>query len=280
MKFLHNLFFKTKMTWPRVILFAVITAVVTAAVLIIPATASTSLANIGVTLECWILFALIIIMNCKKPLEAGAKTFVFFLISQPLIYLLQVPFYFDGFGIFRYYRWWFILTLATFPGGIIAWYVKKDNILSAVILSVATSLLVVQGMDFIGSCMNSFPKNLGSAVFCFVLAIVLILVLLRKKSGRLTAFGITLIATIIAAIFTFSAHTSFYNYDLPGGEGWTISEIEGSIGDITVNDEGSSLLINADEFGTEELTLVNEAGETQKMTVTYDRKSGVQVIEE
>lgn len=28
----------------------------------------------------------------KKPLESALKTFVFFLISQPLIYLLQVPF--------------------------------------------------------------------------------------------------------------------------------------------------------------------------------------------
>ena len=280
MKFLHNLFFKTKMTWLRVILFAVITAVITAAVLIIPATASTSLANMGVTFECWILFALIIIMNCEKPLEAGLKTFVFFLISQPLIYLLQVPFYYDGFGIFRYYPYWFALTLATFPGGIIAWFVKKDNILSAVILSVATGLLVVQGVDYLGSCINSFPRNLGSVVFCFVLALVLIFVLLHKKSTRSIALGITLIATVIAAIYTFSAQSTFYSYDLAGGDGWTISESEGSIGEITVNDEGSGLLVNADEFGTEELILVNEAGETQKLTVTYDRKSGVQIAEE
>lgn len=280
MKLLRNLFFKTKMTWPRVILFAVITAVVTAALLIIPATASTSLANIGVTFECWILFAVIIIMNCKKPLEAGLKTFVFFLISQPLIYLLQVPFYYDGFGIFRYYRYWFLLTLATFPGGIIAWYVKKDNILSAVILSVATSILVVQGMYFVESCVKSFPRNLLSAVFCFVLAAVLIFALLRRKSGRGVAFGITLIAAIAAAIFTFCAHSAFYSYDLPGDEAWTITEAEGSIGEITVNDDGSGLLVNADTFGTVELTLVNEAGDTQKLTVTYDRRSGVQIAEE
>ena len=51
-----------------------------------------------------IMFAMIIISNCKTPKEAAAKTFVFFLISQPLIYLLQVPFSWQGWGLFHYYK--------------------------------------------------------------------------------------------------------------------------------------------------------------------------------
>lgn len=58
---------------------------------------------------------LIIMANCQKPLESACKTFVFFLISQPLIYLLQVPFSSMGWGLFGYYWNWFIWTLLTFP---------------------------------------------------------------------------------------------------------------------------------------------------------------------
>ncbi len=41
--------------------------------------------------------------------------FFFFLISQPLIYLLQVPFSSMGFELFIYYKYWFIWTLLTIP---------------------------------------------------------------------------------------------------------------------------------------------------------------------
>ncbi len=120
------------MTYKKVILFAVGVAIFSAAMLVIPFTIHTSLSNVGTYLESWILFALIIIMNCKKPLEAGLKTFLFFLISQPLIYLLQVPFSSLGWQIFMFYPQWFYITLATFPGAMIAFYVKKDNLLSGV----------------------------------------------------------------------------------------------------------------------------------------------------
>ena len=83
MKQIRKLFFETKMTWPRVLLFAAATAVVTAVLLLIPATAHTSLSYIGVTMDCWFLFALIVALNCDTMLEAGLKTFVFFLIIPP-----------------------------------------------------------------------------------------------------------------------------------------------------------------------------------------------------
>lgn len=54
----------------------------------------------GETLEAWVFFAVIIIANAKSSLDSALKTFVFFLISQPLIYLLQVPFTWQGWGSF------------------------------------------------------------------------------------------------------------------------------------------------------------------------------------
>lgn len=188
---LNKLFFKTEMTWKRVILFAIGVAVFTAAMLVIPFTIHTSLSNPGTYLESWVLFALIIIMNCNKSLEAGLKTFVFFLISQPLIYLLQVPFSSLGWQIFMFYPQWGLLTLLTFPGAMIAWLIKKDNVLSAIILSFATMYLTFQGIYFMCEMLNFFPHNLLSFIYCFVLIFVFILVLLKNKRNRIIAFSLT-----------------------------------------------------------------------------------------
>ena len=79
------------MTWPRLILFAVISGIVTALIaLLVPE--GNSIRQIAVSLEAWIVLAIIVVVNCEKPLEAACKTFVYFLVSQSLVYLIQVPF--------------------------------------------------------------------------------------------------------------------------------------------------------------------------------------------
>ena len=200
MRSLRNLFFETRMTWLRVVLFAVAAAAVTALMLILPFTKDTSFGNIGVAFECWIVFALVIIMNAGAPLEAGCKTFVFFLISQPLIYLLQVPFSWQGWHLFQYYPRWAVLTAACLPGGMIAYFVKKDTVLSALILSVAAGILGGEAVRYIRSAIASFPHNSLSAAFCIVWAVLLILVLLRKKKTRIVCAAATL---VLSAAFSF-----------------------------------------------------------------------------
>ena len=101
--------------------------VLTAIFLIMPVFRNTSFERMGVYLEAWIFFAIIIMANCKTPLESALKTFIFFLISQPLIYLIQVPFSSMGWQLFGYYRTWFIWTLLTFPMAYIGWYIKKKT---------------------------------------------------------------------------------------------------------------------------------------------------------
>ena len=119
---LKKIFGELKMSWVTVLILAVISGVYTALMaMLVPD--NCSFHDIAVTMEVWILLAIIIITNCEKPLEAAAKTFVFFLISQPLVYLIQVPFSPMGWGIFGYYRYWFIVTLLTFPGAFIGWFI-------------------------------------------------------------------------------------------------------------------------------------------------------------
>ena len=275
---MKKLFFETKMTWKRVICFALVTAVVTAAFLILPGVKLTSLANMGATFEAWVLFALIIIMNCERALEAAEKTVVFFLISQPLIYLLQVPFSWLGWSIFQYYPRWLTYTVLCFPGALLAWQVKRDTVLSAVILSVATGLLAWSGVYFARRCYTVSPMgNLLSAVFCFALAAVLIAVLLQKKRNRLIAAGITLLVTVIAAATLFSgAKKTHQSIGLPAGE-WEFYEESGDyIGEITL--ENGSLCIDTTQYGEETVSVINENGEIMEFELV-NGKTGLSVRE-
>ncbi|MBQ0110502.1 MAG: hypothetical protein KBS41_01045, partial [Oscillospiraceae bacterium] len=88
MQKINKLFGNINMSWLRVIIFALISAVYTALINQVPLLKNTSFTDIAVGFECWVLFAIIIIVNCRKWWEASLKTFVFFLISQPLIYLI------------------------------------------------------------------------------------------------------------------------------------------------------------------------------------------------
>lgn len=281
MKLLKKLFFGLNMTWKKVLIFAVVSGVLGAAVLLLPGINSTSVANISVSFEFWILAALIIIMNCEKPLEAGLKTFVYFLISQPLIYLLQVPFNADGWGIFRYYPYWFAWTVLCLPGGMIAWFVKKEKWYSPLILSVATVLLAYEFVYFLRDLIGSFPKGLIATVFTGLLAVVLIFVLLKKREHRLIAGGITLLTAVIVAVLYFlvpAGQTATQDYDLADGHNWEITSQDGYIGEITVDsDEDAHIVIQASQYGSCDLTLTDENGETVSLHIVFDGARGLDV---
>ena len=126
MKKIKKIFGEIDLTWTKLITLAVIAGVYTALMALIPSLKNTSFHDIVVTFEVWILFGIIIIMNSKSAIDSALKCFVFFLISQPLVYLIQVPFNSLGFGIFVYYKYWFIWTILTIPMGYIGYYMKKD----------------------------------------------------------------------------------------------------------------------------------------------------------
>ena len=87
-----KLFGGLNLTWPKLILFAVIAGVYTGLINQVPFLYDTSFRDIAITFDRWILFGILIIMNSKSNLDSGLKCFVFFLISQPLVYLSEVPF--------------------------------------------------------------------------------------------------------------------------------------------------------------------------------------------
>ena len=193
---MKKLFGGIDLNWKKLIIFAVITAVYTATMAILPITKDTSFRDIAATLEWWILFGVIIICNSKSPKDSALKCFVFFLISQPLIYLLQVPFSWQGWNLFSYYSYWFIITLFTIPMGYLGFYIKKDNFLSVIILLPMLILLAILGIGFINSALNKFPYHLLSGIFCFVAIILIILGVLNKRKNRIISFIIITLFTV------------------------------------------------------------------------------------
>ncbi|MBQ9827070.1 MAG: hypothetical protein IJM62_00140 [Lachnospiraceae bacterium] len=199
---IRKLFGGIKMTWPKVIIFALAAGVFTAAMAIwVPD--GNSFHEIAVQLEAWILFALIIVTNCETPFEAALKTFVFFLISQPLVYLLQVPFSWMGFGLFQYYKYWFMITILTLPGAFIAWFVKRNDVIAGIILSVALALLIYLGIGYAIDLYKHFPNHLVSTIFCFGLVPFLIYGIFTRKPAILTSAGISAAALILMLLVSF-----------------------------------------------------------------------------
>ena len=278
MKALRKLFFETKMTWPRVILLAVGSAILTAAVLLIPGLKETSASYLGITPEAWFVFALIIVLNCKKPLEAAVKTFVFFLISQPLIYLIQVPFYDRGWEIFMYYPYWLKITLLTLPGAVIAWFVKKDNLVSALIMAVATGFIGVVLVESGFTVVQSFPGELIRTVFCLLEILAFIFVLLKNKRSRIVCAALTLAVMAAFCVYKLSGRADVYlrSYELPAGHTWEIQDTEGYVGKVEIKE--GSLDILAKKYSYETVIVVNELGEELELYMTYAPEQGLEIV--
>ncbi len=261
---MKKIFLNQKMSYLKVVVFAVITAVVTAVLKLLPFLENTSFQDIAISYECWFLFALYIIMNCKKPLEASVKTFVFFLISQPLIYLIQVPFSDLGFGLFGYYKYWFIITLLTLPGAAVAFLVKKKNILSALVLSVATCFISYIAADYFRRVKAHFPYHIISFVFCIFLVVFFAVTFLNKKSFRILVFVLSLLA-FSTSLFVLKPD-DLQTIELPEGN-WEYTAETPDICSIKMTDSDTAQ-ITAENEGTSLITFTSENGEKEEYLIT------------
>lgn len=252
------------MTWKRLVIFAVLTAVVTAVLNLIPAFSDTSFQDIAITFDCWFLFAMFIIMNCKTWKEASIKTFMFFLISQPLIYLIEVPFNSMGWQLFGYYGYWFKLTVLTLPGAAIAFLVKKKNWLSVAVLSVATAYLAYAAVEYFYALTTKFPHHLLSCIFCVALALFFIFAFLDEKKHRIAALALFVVVLVACAVINKPVNVS--EIDLEAGD-WNYTVEDDSI--VTVEKiDGDSFKMKAKGDGNTILTFENSDGTVLEYAVS------------
>ena len=267
-----KLFGGIRMTWPHVLALAVVTAAYTALINQVGFLEDTSFRDIAVTLECWFLFAVFIIVNCEKWWEASLKCFVFFLISQPLIYLIEVPFFDRGWEIFQYYRYWFIMTLLTLPGAAIAFFVKKKNWLSVLILSVATGYLALQAVTYFQSALRRFPHHLLSSLFCIALALFFIFVLLESRKHRAAALAIFCAALIVSPVITFTAKQIQTTVIYLGDGAWQYELADETVAEIQITDNCRAV-VSAGEAGETTVSFTDENGTVCTYSVVSDGSS-------
>ena len=206
---MKKIFGEINLTWKKLIIFSIIVGIYTGIMALLPITKNTSFEDISITFEVWILFGILIIMNSKSAKDSALKCFIFFLISQPLVYLVQVPFSRLGFGILNYYRNWIVWTLLTIPMGFIGYYMKKDKWWSLLILTPMLLFLGIHYSRFLNETIFYFPYHLLSFLFCTITLIIYPLVIFKNKKIKTIGAIISTIIIIVMSIISLNNRTVY-----------------------------------------------------------------------
>ena len=206
---MKKLFGGINLTWKKLVLFSILAGVYTAVMAMLPITNNTSFADITISFEVWILFGILIIMNSKSEKDSALKCFVFFLISQPLVYLVQDVI--NHSSLFTtYYRFWVLWTIGTIPMGFIGYYMKKDKWWGLLILTPMLVFLGIHYSNYLVETLYNFPFHLLSCLFCFITILIYPICIFKNKKVRTTGI---IISTLIILTFSIIAFANKITYN-------------------------------------------------------------------
>lgn len=199
---MERIFGKLRLHWGAVVLFATVTGIYTGLVMLFDILKDTSFQDIGISYEWWVVFAVVIVVNCDKSWEAMLKCFVFFLISQPLVFVVQILLGDLTFskGWYYYRCIWLPATFLTLPGGFIAYYCKKQNMIGAVILGIGNTIQAALGIYYLAQAVRSFPNHLLSGIVCIASIFLMSFQIQEKKKNRLISILIPVVCTVVVVV--------------------------------------------------------------------------------
>ena len=282
--FTDKLYGGLPMSWTAVILYALGSAVLTAFFLIVPVFKNTSFHRMGETMEAWIFFAVIIMANCKTSIESAVKTFVFFLISQPLIYLLQVPFSWQGWHLFAYYKYWFIWTLLTLPMAYIGWHIKKKSWLALLILAPALFTLTEYSIDAFYFSSRHFPFRLVTAIFCLAQALIYLYAFTSNLRQKALGFivPVTTVLTVFLMTPRFDINATYFLPDNPILVENAVIRVEDAvIAEVSIAETGenSMIHIHSNHYGVTSMTIQDGEKEFRYTLEIYEDNQGIPQID-
>ena len=167
----------------------------------LPITANTSFSDLAVSFEVWIFMGIFIIMNSKSPKDSALKCFIFFLISQPLVYLIQDVITHSRLFI-TYYKYWFILTILTIPMGFIGYYMKKNKWWGLLILAPMLLLVGKEYSNYLAETMFSFPRHLLTTLFCLATMIIYPIAIFKDKKIKIAGVVCSILIILIMTVLT------------------------------------------------------------------------------
>lgn len=194
---MNYLFGKINLTWKKIIISAIIIGTCVGLLNSIPYLFDTTITDIATYFDFWIFCGIFIIMNAKSNKDSALKCFIFFLISQPLIYLVEVPFSHMGWSLFNYYKYWFIWTILTIPMGYIGYYIKKDKWYGLLILLPMLVLLSLSVEISLSGLIYSFPHHLINLIFVISSLLIYPLTLFNNKYIKYIGLTISILLIII-----------------------------------------------------------------------------------
>lgn len=199
---MKRIFGSWHMTWLRVILFAMAAGIYTGLVMLPPFLKETSFQDIGISYEWWVIFAVVLVVHCRRGWEAMLKCFVFFLISQPLVYLVEILFGALEFsqGWLYYRSIWLPMTFLTLPGGFIAYFCKKQNPLGAVILGLGNTIQAVMALHYFGVAFQHFPRHLLSALVSLASIFVMSFCIQKQRKNQIISLLVPLVLAILLVV--------------------------------------------------------------------------------
>ena len=286
MKILKKLFGGINLTWLKLIIFAVLAGVYTAAMAMIPAAKDTSFSDLTVTFEVWILFGILIIMNSKSAIDSALKCFVFFLISQPLVYIIQDLV--NHSNLFAsYYKYWVIWTLATIPMGFIGYFMKMNKWWGLIILTPMMAFLGYHYSMYLGKAVYSFPYHSLTCAFCFITLIIYPIAIFDDKKIKVTGLAISLVIIGFMTVLSIRKPSVYNTTILVNGEehhfddSYTVYLADESYGKVFIVYEENieDYMVNAEfkKQGKTEVVMVSPDGEETVYEIdiksdTYDIK--------
>ena len=277
---MKKLFGGIDLTWKKLIIFAIVAGVYTAIMAMLPIAKDTSFSDLCVTFEVWILFGIFIIMNSKSPKDSALKCFVFFLISQPLVYLIQDVI--NGSMLFKtYYRYWFMWTVGCLPMGFVGYYMKKDKWWGLLILTPILMLLGEEFGGYLSKTMFSFPRHLLTTIFCLVTLVIYPLVIFKNKKIKIIGEIISGIIIAVISVLCF-INPPIYSTDiLISGDNYQFDDTykvylnDNKYGDLSIKYEDSieAWMVHAEfkKSGKTEFVLESPNGEKKVFDINIKR---------
>ena len=273
--------YNVNLTWPRLIIFAIIMGVYTATVAMVPSLLNTSFHDISVSFEVWIFIGIFIIMNSKSAKDSALKCFIFFLISQPLVYILQDIINHSNL-LFLYYRNWIGWTIFCIPMGYIGYYMKKDKIWG---LAILTPMLLFTGLmygSYLSSALYMFPYHILTALFCIFALLFYPLNIFKNKTNKKIGLIISVIILVGTTLLCFVS-PNVYSTDILSNDGdykfdntYKAYLEDSKYGDLSIKCDSDGFCLIHAEFkkgGKTKLIIESPEGEKKvyKLDISYTK---------
>lgn len=277
---MKKIFGGINLTWPKVIVMGIIIGVYTAIMAMVSCFHDTSFSDLTVTFEVWIFFGIFIIINSKSAKDSALKCFIFFLISQPLVYLIQD--FVNHSSLFNtYYRYWFMWTIACIPMGFVGYYMKKDKWYGLFILVPILLLLSGEYSTYLSETMFSFPRHLLTTIFCIITLIIYPLVIFKNKRIKIVGVSISSLLIVIMSVLCILKPPIYSTDILTSGESYKFDDAynvylkDNKYGDLSIVYEDSieTWLVHADfkKSGKTEFVLESPNGEEKVFDLSIRR---------